>query len=292
MKPLPRLPLALSLERRARQEIVGGVRAIFNDQATGERPVARSEDALFPPSSAIWRVHGDVTSMMIGGVSALLLQMLHPAVLAGVWDHSNFRTDMLGRLRRTARFIAVTTYGAKTDAMAAIERVKEVHRAVAGTLPDGTPYAADDPRLLAWVHVAEATSFLKAWQRYGRARLSPSEQDRYFEEFAVIAERLGADPVPRSLAAAEALIQAIWPELGTSARTREVARTVLSQRPPNAVALPVQRVAFRAAVNLLPRWAQQMHGFRTDSLARPLVDAGAIGIARTMRWAFSQGGRG
>jgi uncharacterized protein (DUF2236 family) len=48
--------------------------------------------------------------MMIGGVSGLLLQMLHPAVLAGVWDHSDFRADMHGRLRRTAKFIAVTTY--------------------------------------------------------------------------------------------------------------------------------------------------------------------------------------
>jgi uncharacterized protein (DUF2236 family) len=88
-----------SLSAQAKRGVVRQVRALFNDQSRGEEPVSRSDNAIFPPGSVIWRVHGDVTTMMIGGVSALLLQMLHPAVLAGVWDHSNFRTDMLGRLR-------------------------------------------------------------------------------------------------------------------------------------------------------------------------------------------------
>src|SRR5258706_7366618 len=91
--------------------MVGRVRALFNDQARGETPVVRREDGLFGPASVVWRVHGDVTTMMVGGVAALLLQMLHPAVLAGVWDHSDFRHDMLGLLRRTPRFIVLTSYG-------------------------------------------------------------------------------------------------------------------------------------------------------------------------------------
>ncbi len=95
--------------RLLRHMLVTRVRSLFNDRSKGEAPVMRSPDALYDPASAIWRVHGDVTTMMIGGVAALLMQMLHPAALAGVWDHSNFRHDMLGRLRRTARFIAVTT---------------------------------------------------------------------------------------------------------------------------------------------------------------------------------------
>ena len=118
------------------------------------------DDGLFGPDSASWQVHGDFTAMMIGGVSALMLQMLHPAVLAGVWDHSGFRDDMAGRLKRTARFIAATTYGSSASADAMIARVRRVHGFVRGTLPDGTPYSADDPELLTWVHVAEARSFL------------------------------------------------------------------------------------------------------------------------------------
>src|SRR4051794_18595947 len=197
----------------ARQAIVGRVRAIFNDRARGEKPVVRQPDGLFGPQSVTWRVHGDVTTMMVGGVSALLLQMLHPAVLAGVWDHSNFREDMLGRLRRTARFIAVTSYGGRDEAEAAIARVRSIHHQVSGTLPDGTPYLADDPALLAWVHVTEASSFLAAWVRYGEPGMPAADQDRYFAEVAQIAEALGADPVPRSRAEAAALIASMRPAL-------------------------------------------------------------------------------
>lgn len=111
--------------------LVGRVRAVFNDQGRRDTPVVRSDNALFQTDSVIWRVHGDVTTMMVGGVSALLLQMLHPAALAGIWEHSTFRDDMLGRLRRTARFIAVTTYGDRADALAAVEQVKAIHRRVA-----------------------------------------------------------------------------------------------------------------------------------------------------------------
>jgi len=145
-----------------RQMLVRQVRAIFNDQSRGERPVMRSDDALFAPGSPIWRVHGDVTSMMAGGVAALLMQMLHPSALSGIWEHSRFRDDMLGRLRRTARFIAVTTYASRDEAEAAIAQVDAIHERVAGQRPDGVSYSARDPRLLGWVHVTEATCFLAA----------------------------------------------------------------------------------------------------------------------------------
>src|SRR5690606_19920449 len=105
---------------------------------------------LFGPQSACWKVHGDFTSMLIGGVGALLLQMLHPLALAGVVDHSNFRQDMLGRLRRTGQFVAGTTYGNTADAERLIARVRQIHAAVSGLAPDGRPYAASDPHLLTW----------------------------------------------------------------------------------------------------------------------------------------------
>ena len=85
------------------------------------------DPGLFGPESVTWRVHGDFTSMLCGGVSALLLQMLHPLALAGVWDHSSFREDMLGRLRRTSQFVSCTTFGPTRDANALIEKVKSIH---------------------------------------------------------------------------------------------------------------------------------------------------------------------
>jgi uncharacterized protein (DUF2236 family) len=207
-----------------KKAIAGRVVAFFNDRSRGEAPVVRRTDGLFGPKSVAWRVHGDVASMMVGGISSLLLQMLHPAVLAGVWDHSNFRTDMHGRLRRTARFIALTTYGGHDEAEAAIARVRHIHDQVGGTLPDGTPYAANDPALLAWVHVTEASSFLNAWRRYVEPGMSAVDQDRYFAEMARVAHGLGADPVPSNRVAARRLMESYRPQLREDARTREVRR--------------------------------------------------------------------
>ena len=274
---------ALSLKRA----LIGQVRAVFNDSARGEKPVVRTPGGLFGSQSVVWRVHGDLVTMMVGGVTALLLQMLHPAVLAGVWDHSQFRHDMLGRLRRTARFIAVTSYDTREAAEASIAKVRDVHTRVKGTLPDGTPYAADDPRLLAWVHVTEAVSFLSAWIRYAEPTMSFADQDRYFAEFAIIAEALGADPVPRSRAEAEALIAEMREELVADGRTRDVARMVLDQPAPNLAMKPFQALTFQAAVDLLPDWARRMHGLAGPGLATPAVRGGTVGIAKTMRWAFS-----
>lgn len=269
-----------------RRLLVGKVRGVFHDSAAGQAPVVASDQALYPPGAVIRRVHGDVTSMMIGGVSALLLQMLHPAALAGIWDHSRFRDDMLGRLRRTARFIAVTTYAERAEAEAEIARVRRVHEHVRGTLPDGTAYAAGDPWLLAWVHVCEATSFLDAWMAYGEPFMPLAEQDRYFAEAALVARALGADPVPESRAEARALMTRFRSELAVTPRTREVARIVLRQPAPSLGLMPAQAMMMQAAVTLLPGWARRMHGFSMPALARPLVRASAFALAGTMRWAF------
>lgn len=270
-----------------RRALIGEVRALFNDSARGEKPVERATDPFLPRGSVPWRVHGDVTTMMVGGVSALLMQMLHPSAAAGVWDHSNFREDMLGRLRRTARFIAVTTFGDRDLAEAAIDRVRRIHGAVGGVRPDGLPYRADDPRTLAWVHVAGAVPFLDAWVRFGEPGMSRADQDRYFAEVAPVARALGADPVPASRAEAEALIRDFRAELVADARSREIARIVLRARPRKLAALPVQSLMMQAAVDLLPPWARTMHGLHASSLARPAVDGLTYGLAGTLRWAFA-----
>jgi uncharacterized protein (DUF2236 family) len=274
--------LAEPIKRTIARKVV----ALFNDKSRGETPVRRRPDGLFGPKAVAWQVHGDVTSMMVGGIAGLLLQMLHPAVLAGVWDHSNFRSDMHGRLRRTARFIATTTYGSTEDALAAIARVRSIHDRVTGTLLDGTVYAAADPALLAWVHVTETTCFLDAWIRYADPDMSKARQDQYFREMAVIGVSLGADPVPRSRAEATALIEATRPVLHCDARTREIARLVLTQRARDSLAEPMQRLTMQAAVDLLPNWARRLHGLPDAGLGRPLVRAGTTGMARAIRWVF------
>jgi uncharacterized protein (DUF2236 family) len=269
------------VKARIRQRIAD----VFNDASRGERPVLRRADALFPADSVAWRVNGDVVTMMIGGVSGLLLQMLHPAVLAGVWDHSDFRADMHGRLRRTAKFIATTTYASAEDGRALLDRVNHIHTHIKGVLPSGVAYDATDPALLAWVHVTEVKSFLDAWIRYAEPHMPLTEQDRYFDEMARIAEALGADPVPRTRADAEALIQSMRPQLSVDDRTREVARMVLGQRLGSPAIDAASGLIMQAGLDMLPDWARRMHGL-PPALPTPLVRAGALSTARFLRWAF------
>jgi uncharacterized protein (DUF2236 family) len=263
-----------------RRTLVEQVRATFNDRGKGEEPVQRSDNALLPAGSVAWRVHGDVTTMMVGGMSGLLLEMLHPLALAGVWDHSNFRKDMLGRLRRTARFLAETTFGDRVDAETAIARVNRIHAAVTGTLPDGTAYRANDPRLLSWIHVAGSRSFLDAWMRFGEPNMSRAE-------VADVARRLGSDPVPETRAAADALVEEFRRALSASDRSREVARLILHPPATSIRTMPVQAVIGQAAVDLLPPWARRMHGLDGSGLTRPVVDTATFGLASTLRWAFA-----
>lgn len=269
-----------------RRALVRQVRRTFNDQSKGERPVPASDEALFPPGSVIRRVHGDVTSMMVGGIAALLTQMLNPKALGGVWDHSDVSSDQLGRLRRTARFIAVTTYGHRDSALAAIARVKAIHEQVSGTLPDGTRYGAADPSLLAWVHVAGAINFLDGWRRYAEPRMSSSDQDMYFAESGEVARLLDADPVPRTRAEAERLIAGFRAELRADDRSRTFRDLVLKTPAASVSEAPVQHLLMNAAVDLMPGFARDMHGL-SQPLLPPVVRGATYGIAQTLRWAFA-----
>src|SRR5882757_9541928 len=166
----------------------------------------------FDEDRPIRLVHGDA-SMFIGGLRALLLQSLHPLAMAAVAAHSGYRGDPWGRLQRTAAFIAVTTFGTATDAEAAIERIRTVHDRVHGTSPDGRPYRANDPHLLAWVHVAEVDSFLRCYQRYGTRPLTPAERDGYVTDTARVATALGVVDPPRTEAELAERLAAYRPEL-------------------------------------------------------------------------------
>lgn len=245
------------------------------------------DPGLFGPDAVCWQVHADFTAMMIGGISALMLQALHPLALAGVWDHSSFRSDMRGRLRRTATFIAGTTYGARTDALALIERVKRIHLAVTGEAPDGRPYRASDPALLTWVHVAEVSSFLAAHLRYVNPALSPAQQDRYYAEVALIAKQLGAADVPQTRAQVAAYLLSMRSELEAGPRTHEVVRILRHAAPPDRPLMqPAVSLMLSAAVDLLPDWAQRMLGFTGLARMRAALARPGVRLAVPLiRWA-------
>jgi len=245
------------LSRPAREPIRRWVLSAFPRGGGGhvdyDHPLG--DPGLFGPDSATWRVHADFPGMLAGGLAALMLQTLHPLALAGVWDHSNFREDLVGRLRRTTSFVSGTTYAPVDQAQKLIDRVKAIHSQVHGVTEDGRPYAADDPALLTWVHVTEAYSFLHGYRRYSHASLPVGAADRYYDEARRVAEALGARDVPASEAQVTAYFHHVQPQLRFDHRSREVLDVLSRVRLPVPAAGLSRDVFLHAGAALLPAWA-------------------------------------
>lgn len=259
-------------------------------RAPGERRQIAEADRWFAADRPIRQVHSDC-SMFVGGMAALLLQSLHPLAMAAVADHSGYRSDPWGRLQRTSHFIAATTFGRREDAMAAIASVRAIHEHVTGTAPDGRPYAASDPRLLTWVHVAEVRSFLHAYEVYGERPLAQADRDGYVADMALIAAELGVPDPPRTEAEVSAALGRYRPELAGTPQAREAARFLLREPPLPLVLRPVYAGLAAAAVALLPRWARRELGIpdlplADSAIARP---AGHL-VVSAIRWGISAPG--
>jgi len=267
--------------------------SIFERVAGSEGPAKRR--AIHDPAGERWfaddrpirRVHGD-SSMFVGGIRALLLQSLHPLAMAGVDAHSGYRGDPWGRLQRTSYFLAVTTFGLASDARAATERVRGIHQRVTGTAPDGRLYAASDPHLLTWVHIAEADSFLRAHTRFGAEPLDQAGRDGYVADAARIAIELGVPDPPRTEAELADRISQYRAELQGTEQARAAARFLLLNPPVPVIARAPYGVLAAAATSLLPGWARRplrlpYLPLTETALVRPAGHA----IVHAIRWAIS-----
>lgn len=234
------------------------------------------DPGLFGPDSATWRVHSDFPGMLSGGLCALMLQALHPLALAGVWDHSNFRDDLVGRLRRTTAFVAGTTYASCEDAERLIARVARIHAQVRGAAADGRSYAADDPHLLTWVHVTEAFGFLQGYRRYARIAMPADAGDLYYAEVKRIAERLGAREVPATESDVADYFAGVRGELAFDERSREVLAVLARIRLPVPAAGLSRNLFLDAGAALLPDWAAVMLGRTMLQRARAKIAAGVL----------------
>ncbi|HKT43087.1 MAG TPA: oxygenase MpaB family protein [Rhodanobacteraceae bacterium] len=286
------LPGVKLLPPAARKRLRRQVLAVLSrDAPAPDYDAPPGDPGLFGPDSATWKIHADFPSMMAGGLASLMLQALHPLALAGVWDHSAFRTDTLGRLRNTTAFVGRTTYAPRAPAEAAIEHVRAIHRSVRGFAEDGRAYSAGDPHLLAWVHCAGCWCFLRAYERYCHAPIPRVVQDRYLAEMVRIAEALGAHDVPRSTLELDAFFARVRPELVFDARTRETLRILGSIRLPIPFAGFSRDLFLGSAAALLPAWALDLMG--RSNLQR-LGDRSAARalqlIAPSVRDAMAEGG--
>ncbi len=243
----------------------------------------------FEPDSAIVRVHADA-SMFVGGIRALLLQTLHPAAMRAVSEHSGFRGDMWGRLNRTSRFLATTTFGTADDAQQSVDIVRSIHERVVGTMPDGTPYAASDPHLLLWVHVAEVDSFLLAHTVYGKEPLDQAGRDEYVAQTAEVARRLGVIDPPVTEAELVEALASYRPELRATPEAREAVRYLLFKPPLPLPARAPYGVLVAAAIGLMPRWTRLPLRLPWLPVSeRTLVRALGVVATETIRWAMGPG---
>jgi uncharacterized protein (DUF2236 family) len=159
-----------------------------------------SRDGYFAPESVIRRVGNTPVTPFLGGGTAVLLQVAHPLVAAGIADHSDYQHDLWRRLGRTLRALYLITFGTKAEAERAGASVHSVHayvhgntRTKLGRFPAGTPYSAEDPELMLWVHATLVYASLSAYQRFEHP-LSRDEQERYYQEMALVAQLFGTPP--------------------------------------------------------------------------------------------------
>lgn len=243
----------------------------------------------FEPDSPIGRVHGDA-SMYVGGIRAILLQTMHPAAMTAVAEHSGYRGDMWGRLARTSHYIAATTFGPVDYAEQTIAAVRRIHERVTGTMPDGTTYAASDPHLLMWVHVAEIDSFLRAHEEYAAHPLSAEQYDEYVRQAGEVAARLGVLDPPQTRAELDRVLAGFEPELRATEHAREAVSFLLLHPDLPWPQRPAYWTLVAAAIAMLPA--------RTRiALRLPILPLAEHTIVRamgrlwtsTIRWALQPG---
>lgn len=210
--------------------------------------------------------------VLLGWASAILMQLAHPLIAAGVRDHSTFRDDALAparRLHATVRAMLGLTFGDARAVDAVLTRIRNVHVQVHGRLretvgpwPAGTPYSAEDPDLLLWVHATMLHTTMLVFERTVRP-LTAAERDAYCRESAPIAIGLGAadERVPRTYDRLTSLVaQELALALAVGPDARELATAILHAQTMRALG-PGAAMLRRLTVHWLPPTLRDGYGF-------------------------------
>ena len=271
----------------ARDIVAGGFRRIVSGDPSGapdwvQQHREGTDEGYFGPGSAPWAVHGALPTN-VGGIRALLMQALHPAALAGVMQHSRYESDALGRLAGTTQWLTVVTFGDRAAADRECARVRGMHRRVVGTYDTANgaaPYAASDPDLLRWVHIAFTDSFLATHRVWGGQ--IPGGEDAYVREWAKAGELVGVVDPPRSVSDLEEQIAGYGDVLRGDAPARQTVDFIRNVPVPLG-GKPAYGLLYAGAVSTLPAGQRELLGLPPIPLAvtRPMVGAllGGLGLA-------------
>lgn len=271
LRAVPPISSIIRLPRNIQETLEVGARALLNPRNGPKIDFTRppGEAALLPPDSLSWRVFKNPIALLIGGVAAVILELAEPAVRTGIWEHSSFRKDPMRRLQRTGLAAMVTVYGARSIAEPMIARVVQMHSKVAGQTPCGTPYCANDARLLSWVQATASFGFAQAYSRYVRP-LNREQFDVFYAESASASKLYGALEAPVSNAELETLFRSMQCRLNPSPIIFEFLH-IMRTTPgfPNPLAW-MQGMLVRAAVEVIPDWIREALGLtRLYGLAAP-----------------------
>jgi uncharacterized protein (DUF2236 family) len=248
------------------------------------------DPGLLGPDAISWELNADLASVSQAGLPAIVLEILHPSVVAGVQDFSNYRQDPFQRARATLGYVLATTFGNTEAATALIERVRHVHSYVNGTRPDGVGYSALDPELLTWVHTCIPWMIMRAFEHTNRP-LAREERDRYLSEQALIGRMGGGESVPTTAAELDDYVADTRPKLSVNAQTREFIDFLLTSpffpELPAAMDRRLHRFAVFAGMRRAPQWASELIGFdHPSALTRRLIEPALAADAKRLRWAF------
>lgn len=214
------------------------------------------EPALLAPDSVQWRVYKNQIALGIGGIAAVLLEFAEPRIRSGVWDHSTYKADPIGRSKRTGVVAMLACYGPASTAKAAIGSVNRLHGKVKGETPGGEKYRAMDPVLLDWVSATASYGFLMAYDRFVHP-LSDADKDRFMRDSDAIGREFGARHAPPTVDAFMDMMASLEPRFEPHPIIFEFLDIIQSGRAAPNVPRFLHRAIARASVSLLPDHVRQ-----------------------------------
>jgi uncharacterized protein (DUF2236 family) len=214
------------------------------------------EPAYLHPGSVAWRIHKNPVAMGVGGVAAVLLEFADPRIRSGVWDHSIYKMDPIGRSKRTGVAAMLGVYGPRSAARRVIQGITNMHAQVSGRTPGGEAYRALDPELLAWVGATAAYGFLTAYDRFV-APVSDADKARFYCEGEALIRLYGVQDVPKSSGEFLAMMQSLAHRFEPHPIVEEFLGIIQSGKAAPNVPRFLHRALARGAVSILPPVVRQ-----------------------------------
>lgn len=219
----------------------------------------QGEPSGLDPDSMHWKVYKNPVAMAVGGVCAVLLEFADARIRSGVWDHSIYKQDPIGRSKRTGTAAMVGVYGPKRAAERVIQGVTNMHARVNGTTPKGEAYRALDVELLDWVSATAAYGFLTAYDTFCE-KVSEADKQLYYAEAAPGAKLYGVQRSPTSTADFFDMMKPLVERFESHEINEEFLGIIMSGAAAPDTPKYLSRAMARASVSLLPPIVRQKLG--------------------------------